>query len=249
MALRQWVRRWLERNGYRLNRIPKTWAPWGGRLTRVDDREFAEIYEGAERDPSYRSRIKDETTSKICRCWMLKSLLETMLPIEHDVAECGVNRGLSAYVLASYLRKAGFGGEKEFQLYDSFEGLPASDATLNDVAMARPGLYATPYEHVAAHLGEFPFVRIHAGWIPASLAPAENRTFSFVHLDLNVYEAYRDALDFFWPRLASPGLVVCDDYGFTGSRGAMRAVDEFGVGRGVKVVYLPTGQAALWKYR
>jgi len=249
MKLKSWVRRWLERRGYHLTRVPRAWAPWGGRLLKIDDAEFQSIYEAAERDPAHRSRLKDETSSKICRCWMLKSLLETLAPIGHEVAECGVNRGLSAYVLAAYLRKVGFGDGRELQLYDSFEGLPESDAAANDGGSAAPGLYATPVEHVAAHLAQFPFVRIHPGWIPASLAPAADRWFSFVHLDLNVYEAYRDALEFFWPRLAVPGLVVCDDYGFATSRGAMRAIDEFGIKRGVKILYLPTGQAALWKYR
>jgi O-methyltransferase len=249
MTLKRWLRNRMERWGYRVSRVPQRWSPWGGRLLKVDDPEFAAFYDAAEPDPRHRSRLKDESTSKICRCWMLKSLLETLLPLDHDVAECGVNRGLSAYVLASYLRKSGFGGGAEFQLYDSFEGLPPSDETINNVHTANPGLYATPYQHVASHLHEFPFVRIHPGWIPASLAPASDRTFSFVHLDLNIYEAYRDSLEFFWPRLAAPGLIVCDDYGFSGSRGAMRAVDEFGAQRGVKVVYLPTGQAALWRYR
>ncbi len=245
---RMW-RRWLERKGYQVRRLPTRWAPWGDRLLSKQDDWFDRTFEAAEPDPRHRSRLKSQTNSKICRCWMLKSLLETLLPLEHDVAECGVNRGLSAYVLAEYLQRSGFAAPRRLQLFDTFEGTPEVDAAKDDATSIVAGTYATPYEYVVERFRSYPFVDVVAGRIPESLGPAAERTFAFLHLDLNIYEAYRDALNFFWPRLAVPGIVVCDDYGFPGSRGASLAVDEFAAAHAVKAVYLPTGQAALWKFR
>ena len=180
---------------------------------------------------------------------MLKSLLQTLGPLEHHVAECGVNRGLSAYVIAEYLRRAGFSSPHEFQLYDTFEGIPDINPEFDDPASVNKGLYATPYELVVDRFRAFPFVKIVRGRIPESLGPAADRRFSFLHLDLNIYDAYRDSLQFFWPRMATPSIIVCDDYGFSGSRGASQAVDEFAAAERVKVVYMPTGQAVIWKLR
>ena len=49
----------------------------------------------------------------------------------------------------------------------------------------------------------------------------------FVHLDVDIYEPTRFALDFFDSRLVVGGIVIVDDYGFVTCPGAKRAVDEF----------------------
>lgn len=247
--MKQLLRRWLERKGYRIHRLPAKWSPWGDRLLTKPDTLFDDVFAAAEPDPRHRSRIKNETNSKVCRCWMLKSLLETLLPLENDVAECGVNRGLSAYVLAEYLRRSGFAAPRRLQLYDTFEGIPEVDASKDDAVGITPGTYATPFEFVRNRFRDYPFVDVIAGRIPESLASAADRKFDFLHLDLNIYGAYRDALSLFWPRMAVPSIIVCDDYGFPGSRGASQAVDEFAAAQNIKAVYLPTGQAAVWKLR
>ena len=48
---------------------------------------------------------------------------------------------------------------------------------------------------------------------------------ALLHLDMDVYEPTRAALELLWDRLVKGGIVVVDDYNAVG--GATRAVDEF----------------------
>src|SRR5688572_31529904 len=42
--------------------------------------------------------------------------------------------------------------------------------------------------------------------------------------DVDVYQPTRDSLEYFYPRLVTGGILVCDDYGWPGAR---KAVDDF----------------------
>ncbi len=60
---------------------------------------------------------------------------------------------------------------------------------------------------------------------------------ALLHLDMDVYEPTRLALDLFGPRMVKGGLVLFDDYGLVG--GATRAADEFGQKHGLLLQKLP----------
>ena len=51
--------------------------------------------------------------------------------------------------------------------------------------------------------------------------------FQFIHLDVDLYQPTKDSLDFFYPKLAQGGIIVCDDYNFSTFPGAKKAWDEF----------------------
>ena len=53
------------------------------------------------------------------------------------------------------------------------------------------------------------------------------RKFALIHIDLDLYEPTRNALEFGWEKLSDGGSLICDDYGFITCPGATRAVDEF----------------------
>jgi O-methyltransferase len=63
-------------------------------------------------------------------------------------------------------------------------------------------------------LSEFPFVHLYKGWIPSRFIEVEDRQFSFVHIDVDLYEPILDSLNFF-PKLVKGGVIVFDDYGIT----------------------------------
>ncbi len=51
--------------------------------------------------------------------------------------------------------------------------------------------------------------------------------YSFVHVDVDLYQSVKDALDYFYPRLINTGIMIFDDYGFPTTPGAKQAIDEF----------------------
>jgi hypothetical protein len=57
----------------------------------------------------------------------------------------------------------------------------------------------------------------------------------------------QEALRYFWPKMESGGIIVLDDYGFSGHESQKRVADEFAVSVGAKVLSLPTGQGLILK--
>ena len=57
----------------------------------------------------------------------------------------------------------------------------------------------------------------------------------------------RAALEFFWPKMVSGGLIILDDYAFPDRDTQQRSADEFADIVGTKILTLPTGQGLLIK--
>ncbi len=69
-------------------------------------------------------------------------------------------------------------------------------------------------------------VQIVQGPLEATLPSLEIESLCFVHIDVDLYEPTRDALEFAYPRLRPGGYVVVDDYG-AAAFNCKEAVDEF----------------------
>jgi hypothetical protein len=98
------------------------------------------------------------------RAWLLEQLVDLTEGVDGLVAECGVYRGLSSYLLCRRLREqcASFSG-KEFHAFDSFEGLSAPgaedhlDATVEAFGAERQeGRFRAGVETVRSTLADFP---------------------------------------------------------------------------------------------
>jgi O-methyltransferase len=171
--------------------------------------------------------------------------------------ECGVFNGCSALAccLARRAAQAEFNGAP-LHLVDSFEGLSAPRAedwfqigsAGGETTASTPPLwpannFKARLEDVKAVFASFPDVQIHKGWIPAALEQLPEARWSFVHIDLDLYEPTGACLEYFLPRMVPGGVIVCDDYGSLMFPGAARAWDEVLVSRGAPFVELPTGQS------
>ncbi len=64
--------------------------------------------------------------------------------------------------------------------------------------------------------------------------------FSFVHLDVDLYESTLSALAFFWPRMSSGAIVLSHDYPLLD--GVVRAFSEFFRDKITPVIPLSGGQ-------
>ncbi|MFC1707356.1 TylF/MycF/NovP-related O-methyltransferase, partial [Planctomycetota bacterium] len=52
-------------------------------------------------------------------------------------------------------------------------------------------------------------------------------SFSFVNLDVDLYQCTSDALKFFYPRVSRGGMMLSHDYLYTPAPGVKQAFDEF----------------------
>jgi len=155
------------------------------------------------------------------KLWLLRELIEFSPP--GDCVEVGVFRGGSALVLASCFP------ERTFHLFDTFEGMPETDPTID---AHKPGSFGnTSLEEVRTRLASCPNVRIYPGFFPDTAGPIRDLSFSFVHVDVDIRRSVADCCEFFWPRLNPGGVIVSDDYGHLTCAGAKLAFDEFFTGR------------------
>lgn len=186
------------------------------------------------------------------RHYSLNWLLHNILPFMDDanVAECGCWRGLSSYQIASILKKNNF--QKKFFIFDSFEGLSqfnnedkACDLWIDEEKRRKE--FACPLDFVKNNLSEFNFIEYKKGWIPCRFEEVSNLKFSFVHIDVDLYQPIRDSLEFFYPRLNPGGIIVLDDYGCLCFPGAKKAVDDFMRGKDDFFLPFASGSAFIMK--
>lgn len=220
-------------------------------LTVGEDPEFEEIYYEALKataSPPVPFRRRDR----------YRKLIETLYSTIHltgDVVECGCFMGLSSYLMCRYLQLADesyVGGG--FHVFDSFEGLSeptGPDLRFEDTddvaglsAMSRPGAFAAPLDHLRRALTPFPAVEIHPGWLPASLEDQPERQYRFVHVDVDLFEPTKGALEYFVPRLVRGGCIVSDDFRWPGAR---QAISTFADLNGLPLEVNAMGQATIRK--
>jgi O-methyltransferase len=193
------------------------------------DTEFSRDYE----------KIPIENYRSYDRKFAMREFARLALKRHGSLAECGVYKGASAYILAKEIKA--LNPCAKLHLYDSFEGL-SSSSEFDGKHWTKGDLNGSLTE-VQTNLAEFaPCITYHKGWIPDCFDTASDELFSFVHIDVDLHEPTRDALAYFYPRMAPLGIIICDDYGFETCPGARKAVDEFFRAKHETVLHLPTGQ-------
>lgn len=202
------------------------------------DKEFMEIFQ-----QQARFGWKETTGPKIQRMYMIRNLLLAGDGLPGDWAECGVFKGSTSLIMGEYHRRYRLLQPGcSIHLFDSFEGLSAPAGADSGTTMAR-GDYTGTEEEVRRNLSAYDYFIYHRGWIPDRFPEVADRKFSFVHVDVDLYEPVRDSLDFFLPRMVSGGVIVLDDYGCADTPGALRAADEMTARHGCRIAALPYGQA------
>lgn len=197
-------------------------------------------------DAAFRRGCGNLAPERAMRVYNLYQLAQLATRVEGDFAECGCYRGASAYFLAKRILQ--YSLPKKLCLFDSFAGL--SRPGDKDGDNWNYGDLSADEEDVRrnlAPLGETPFVEIYRGWIPERFDEVAERKFSFVHMDLDLYEPTRDSLKFFWSRLSEGGIILFDDYGFSTCPGVTRAVNEFMESKPEPIVNFSNGAAFVQK--
>jgi hypothetical protein len=158
------------------------------------------------------------------------------------IVECGVWRGGSMMAVARVLLELGE-TDRDLYLFDTFEGMPAptsrdvewgGDPALELLAGERRDDDSTlwaqaPLEHVrsALHATGYPTSKIHfvPGRVEETIPDAAPASIAILRLDTDWYESTKHELNHLYPRLASGGVLIIDDYGWW--QGAREATDEY----------------------
>ena len=169
----------------------------------------------------------------------LATCAKTVTNVRGHIAEVGVASAGSAKLLAE------FKGNKELHLFDTFEGLPETKKI--DGAL-RKGQYKYSLEEIKIYLSSHTNVFYYKGIFPDSaggVAAIQNKKFSLVHLDVDLYESTLRALEFFYPRVEKNGLIISHDYSTLG--GVRQAFAEYFDNKPECVIELPTSQCLVVK--
>lgn len=139
--------------------------------------------------------------------------------VNASIAEVGVYRGGSARLIAELK------GERKLFLFDTFAGLPELHAFDTSNEFFKGQFEETSFESVSHLLAPFSHVEIYRGMFPETAGPIENEVFSFVHLDVDLYQSTHDSLELFYPRLKKGGIIITHDY--INADGVRKAFDDF----------------------
>lgn len=186
-------------------------------------------------DAIRRSRRGGESLLTSNEAFMLFALARAQSGLDGDMAELGVYQGSSAVVIAPA------SGNRTLHLFDTFEGLP--EPSSSERRVLKRGQFAADAARVRHRLRPWPNVRFHIGEFPASAATLEGCRFSFVHLDVDLYESTFAGLAFFYPRLVPGGVIISHDYSML--PGVERAFTDFLGDKPERPIELPSTQAMI----
>ncbi|HTW82745.1 MAG TPA: TylF/MycF/NovP-related O-methyltransferase [Candidatus Sulfotelmatobacter sp.] len=171
------------------------------------------------------------------------------IKLEGDFVECGVDTGMFARAICSYVGFERF-PDRTLYLLDTYAGYPVEQLTEKERALGLGGythLYGDTYELVREHMRDYPNVKLIKGRIPESLADVPATKVACLLIDMNAAVPERAALEFFWDKLVPGAPVVLDDFAFAEHVEQRHVLGEFAASRGVDIFSMPTGQAFLIK--
>lgn len=182
-----------------------------------------------------RSKRGRESLLTANESFTLYGVARAQAALDGDLAEFGVFEGTSASLIAA----AAPG--RTLHLFDTFAGLPEPRA--DERGVLRRGQFEASLPRVRQRLADLDSLRFHAGPFPATTRGLEHLRFSFVHLDVDLYESTLAGLDYFYPRMVAGGIILSHDYSMLS--GVERAFADFLADRPERPIELPSTQAML----
>lgn len=169
--------------------------------------------------------------------------------LDGDFVECGVNKGFLSSAIMAYLDWNSL--NKHFWLFDTFAGL--DERYVNEEEKQRGRLefskkaYSECYEEVKDNFSEFKNVHLIRGSVPDTLGNVSISKVCYLSLDMNCAAPEIAATSFFWDKLVSGGVVLLDDYAYSGYEEQNKAFNKFALEKGIEILSLPTGQGLFIK--
>jgi O-methyltransferase len=168
------------------------------------------------------------------------------LSVDGDYVECGVWHGFSMAVVADYINFATL-QDRTMYLYDTFVGIPDDYNTenrSNAVYENEPDLY----EKCVKRFSVYPNAKVVKGAVPASFEESSPEKIAFWHIDMNSSKSELEALEHLYDRVVPGGMIIFDDFGWSGYDRQAWAEIDFMKKRGHHVLEIPTGQGVVVKH-
>lgn len=196
----------------------------------LDDKKFIKEY----------NKFDKWNYNSIDRKYNITQLLKLTQWLSWDLAECGCFTWGTAYFMLKNVDT-----KKTLHLFDSFEWLSTPDT----VDWTHWNLWSLSCsEHCTKeNLKDFRNVKYYRWRIPEQFYNVQKLEFSFIHIDVDLYQPTKDSLEFFYPRLQRWWIIVCDDYGFNTCPWAKKAFDEFAKKNDIQIIGLSSWQGFIIK--
>ncbi len=205
---------------------------WGRNNSMFDDPAFVHAWQNNCESPADKGIV--------WRRYILATSAYHCIQLEGDFVECGAYTGVGVKTVVDYLGGKHF--PKTFWAYDVFEHQDG----MENIPMPEVG--AGLYARVVNKFTAYPQVRIIKGMIPDTFADHCPKKIAYLHIDLNQAPAEIAALDHLFERVVPGGIVILDDYEWSGIYRAQKiAEDAWFDKRGYRVMPLPTGQGIVFK--
>jgi len=179
-----------------------------------------------------------------------KDMVESVRQVEGDIVECGVSIGHGALLFSLFGEYVGV--NRTYYGFDSFEGFPDPVAKDESTPIKGRGFWANPPDTVLKVLRDGRLseetirdrIRLVKGWFDQTLPQYEGRI-ALLHLDCDLYESYKLALEQLYDKVQPGGIIMFDEYHDDRWPGATKAIDEFFADKPESVVPHPHCR---WKY-
>ena len=158
------------------------------------------------------------------------------LSLEGDFVECGVWYGFLSKTVCEYVNFGSTG--REFYLIDSWGAQPGSHPN--------PKYQEDIYDLVKSRFSVYPYVHLLRGLVPKVLEQVRSTKVAYLAIDMNGSVAELAALEFFYEKMVSGGVIYLDDYGW-GFPELRRVVDDFLADKRESLLHFPSGNSIIVK--
>jgi hypothetical protein len=217
----------------------------GYRLQRVDPLE-----ESIPADYNHSPFLPRVYRGALDRYLYFMDMIHKIRGVDGDIVECGVSIGHGALLFTLFSDY--FQRPRVYYGFDSFEGFPQPVERDEATPITGKGFWASPPETVLKVLrdGRLPEetirerIRLVKGWFDKSLPQYEGHI-ALLHLDCDLFESYKLALELLYGKVERGGIIMFDEYGDSRWPGATKAIDEFFADKPEKIQAHPK---CTWKY-
>jgi hypothetical protein len=220
----------------------------GKNLAFLDEPAFKAAWEFSRElnKEGWRGNVPDVRWRAHVACWSAKHCLS----VPGDFAEFGVHTGIFSLTIC---KMHDFGSvPKAYHLFDTFNGIPLTSAMSDEerdfAAEINRQLYFDCFAIAQRNFSHFPNARLVRGILPQSLEPKPFAKLAFVHIDLNNSVAEMEVIAAIWDDISPGGIVLLDDYNFSGYEAQHEGWNAFCGARGHMVLSLPTGQGLIVRH-
>lgn len=147
---------------------------------------------------------------------VMTALADEALQVRGCIVEVGVYMGGTL----KYLNALGVRHSRSVFAYDTFTGIPHAD----EVDMDPVGQYSAGEDVFDELTKALPGVAIVKGVFPGCANWDVLPRIAFVHLDVDNYRSYKEAIPPLWNRMNIGGVMFFDDFGLPG---AQKAIEEY----------------------